>query len=52
MTAIGATGAIVHRGSYHDVSVGQTIVSKGILPGTSYEARARFVVDRATSWTA
>ena len=32
-----ATGAIVHRGSYHDVSVGQAIVSAGLVPNTSYD---------------
>ena len=47
-----ATGAIVHRGSYHDVSVGQAIISAGILPNTSYQARGRFVVDRPASWSA
>lgn len=33
------------------VSEGYTVVSEGILPSTVYEARARFVVNRATHWS-
>ncbi len=47
-----ATGQIVHQGSSHDVSVGQVVISGGILPNVSYQGRVRFVVDRPTVWTA
>lgn len=33
------------------VSDGETIISQGILPVTSYEVRAIYIVDRATVWS-
>lgn len=45
-------GAIVLRGSTHQVAAGVLVVADGILPATGYEARGRFVVDRPTEWSA
>jgi len=45
-------GATSQRGSTAAVAVGEMVLADGILPATSYEARARFVVDRPTEWSA
>jgi len=45
-------GATNQRGSTAAVAVGEMVLADGILPATSYEARARFVVDRPTEWSA
>ena len=45
-----ATGTLISQGSTHDVAAGQVIID-GLLPAVSYQARGRFVVDRATIWT-
>lgn len=45
-------GAQVMPGVTTNVAAGKQIVSGGILPETTYEARARFVVNRAVTWTA
>lgn len=42
----------VLTGSTSAVASGRLVVASGILPLTAYEARARFVAPRATSWTA
>lgn len=47
-----ATGAVVQRGSVLDVQSGEIYVADGILPATEYEARATYVADRPTDWTA
>lgn len=40
------------RGSTHDVDVGSLRVAQGILPSTSYQARARLVLrKRQTAWS-
>ncbi len=48
---IKASGVAVASGSTHDFDADGVKVSDGILPGVEYEARARLVVDRQTSWT-
>ena len=40
------------QGTTSDVALGEVIVSDGVLPGESYEARGRFVADRPMGWTA
>lgn len=45
-------GATVQRGSTASVAAGELVLSDGILPATGYEARAQFVVDRPTEWSA
>lgn len=45
------TAQVVLRGSTQDVAVGVLWVADGILPGTSYQARAEFIVDRLTAWS-
>jgi len=40
------------QGTTSDVALGEVIVSEGVLPGESYEARGRFVADRPMDWTA
>lgn len=47
-----ATGVIVARGSTQDVATGELLVAEGIVASTSYEVRARPVVDRPSDWTA
>lgn len=42
----------VAQGNTHDVDGGEAVVRGGILPNTTYEARARLVTDRPTEWTA
>ena len=46
------TTALVNDGSTTNVASGKRTISAGILPATAYQARARFVVGRARSWTA
>lgn len=45
------TTALVAKGTTTDIVAGQMIVAQGILPATSYEARAILVSERATVWT-
>jgi len=45
------TTTVLQSGSTHTVEAGGLIVADGILPAITYEVRARFVVDRAASWT-
>lgn len=45
-------GTQVARGTTTDVAAGSQIVAAGILPDTTYEVRARFVVGRPVLWTA
>lgn len=48
---IQATNIIVSRGSSVDVSAGEALVSEGILPGETYQVRAKFVTARRAEWT-
>lgn len=45
------TEQMVSVGVLPDVDLGQVRISDGILPVTTYEVRARYHVDRPTSWT-
>lgn len=47
---VAATGQIAAQGSVQRVEDGEVIVG-GLLPSTSYQARARAVSDNATVWT-
>lgn len=47
-----ATGDLVASGSTQNVEAGELLVSDGILATTTYEARARPVIDRPADWTA
>lgn len=46
-----ATGEQVTSMTVANVGDGQAVISEGILPATSYEVRARYLVDRPTIWT-
>lgn len=46
-----ATGEIVAGVTVANVGNGEHIISEGILPSTSYEVRARYLVERPTIWT-
>lgn len=46
-----ATGEEVSSMTVANVGDGQAVISEGILPATSYEVRARYLVDRPTLWT-
>jgi hypothetical protein len=45
------SGAIVTRGSTSNVLAGEQVVTEGILPATTYNARVRFIAPRDTDWT-
>jgi len=44
-TTLAASGTVL------DLTGGEVVVSEGVLPGTSFEARARLVSDHPTAWT-
>ncbi len=44
-TTLAASGTVL------DLTGGEVVVSEGVLPGQSYEARARLVSDHPTAWT-
>lgn len=46
-----ATGEQVTSITVANVGDGQAVISEGILPSTSYEVRARYLVERPTDWT-
>jgi hypothetical protein len=46
-----ATGEAVTSATVANVGDGQLVISEGILPATTYEVRARYLVDRPTDWT-
>lgn len=46
-----ATGEAVTSATVANVGDGQAVISEGILPATTYEVRARYLVDRPTDWT-
>jgi hypothetical protein len=46
------SGSIVTRGSTSNVLAGEQVVTEGILPSTTYNARVRFIANRPTAWTA
>jgi hypothetical protein len=48
---LAATGVLVSRGSTQTVTSGLLNITSGILPQTAYQARARFLAPRATTWT-
>lgn len=48
---VAATLEVIAVGSTHDVTSGRLIVSNGIVANLEYQARARMIVDRDTSWT-
>lgn len=48
---LAASGDSVAGVTVANVGAGQQIISEGILPATSYEVRARYLVDRPTDWT-
>jgi hypothetical protein len=45
------TGVIVTDMTITNIAAGETVVSEGVLPATSYEARAKYTVDRPTDWS-
>lgn len=47
---VNATGAVISSGTAPRID-GKKIVDGGILGGTTYGARARYIVQRPTSWT-
>lgn len=49
---LAATAVVIARGSTHEVSSGEVIISEGILPNTAYEVRAMLIADRDMLWTA
>ncbi|GAB1477774.1 hypothetical protein MASR2M74_03160 [Paracoccaceae bacterium] len=46
----GGVGAVL-SGSHADVGSGNLVISDGLIPGQAYEARAIYLVDRATDWS-
>ena len=46
-----AGGATVVTGSVSDVARGAHIITRGLVPATAYEVRARLVADIAAGWT-
>lgn len=48
---LGASGLSL-SGAHSEFDDGELRISDGVLPLTTYQVRARLIVDRATSWTA
>ncbi|MDP2738705.1 MAG: DUF1983 domain-containing protein [Pseudorhodobacter sp.] len=42
---------VVQSGSTHSVEAGEMVLADGILPATTYQARARLVIKRARAWS-
>lgn len=48
---VSGTNTVAREGSTANVDIGYEVVSEGILPDVTYEARARPVGPRSTQWT-
>ncbi len=47
-----SSSVIARRGSTTNIEAGELLIGDSILPGTAYEARARFIaLERETTWT-
>ena len=51
MRLAGGSGAVT-SGSYGRIEAGALVIHEGVLAATSYELRARLILDRQSSWTA